>query len=94
MSSRITYAVSFLLAAGGFLWPFWPLSVLGIILSALTGRWIFAVFMGLLLDVAWSIPTGVWDTIYLPFTALAVVVALLRYFFADYFLDRSPTDTL
>jgi len=40
---RVVPAISFVLAAGGFLVPFWPLSVLGIALAAFTGRWILAI---------------------------------------------------
>ena len=88
------YSICFILAAAGFLLPLWPLSVAGVVLASLSGRWIFAVCVGLLLDIAWGAPLGVLHYIYLPFTALALVLALVRYFFAGYFLDRSHPDTL
>ncbi len=57
-NTRWIYAVSFALAAAGFLMPLWPLSVLGLLLAALSGRWLFAIAMGLLLDIGWGPPGG------------------------------------
>lgn len=94
MKKSWIYSFSFVLAGAGFLLPFWPLSVAGILLAALAGRWIFAVCVGLLLDVAWGMPTGVLHYLLLPFTFLALLAALGRYLFAGYFLDRGGTDTL
>lgn len=74
--------------------PLWPLCVLGIAIAALSGRWVFAVCMGLLIDLAWGVPQGALHVLYVPFTLLAVALALARYFFAGYFLDRATPDTL
>ena len=93
-SSRWIYAVTFLLAATGFLLPFWPLSVLGILLCALSGRWLFAVAVGLLFDIALGAPTGTAHLLYFPYTALALVAALARIIGGSYFLDKTPQETL
>lgn len=88
-SSRWIYAVSFLLASAGFLLPLWPLSVLGVLLCALSGRFAFGLLMGLLLDLAWGAPTGTAQYLFFPFVALALVGVLARYFGSRYFLDRN-----
>lgn len=88
------YALSFVITAMGFLLPLWPLCVVGISISALSGRWIFAVFMALLIDLAWGAPFGVLQYVYFPFTALALALAAGRYFLSGYFLDRAAPDTL
>ncbi len=93
-SSRWIYAVSFILLSLGFLSPFWPLSLLGILLSALSGRYVFAVFVALILDIAYGAPTATVAYIYFPFTALALVASLLRHFSARFFLDRNRQETL
>ncbi|OGC86068.1 hypothetical protein A3D70_00875 [Candidatus Adlerbacteria bacterium RIFCSPHIGHO2_02_FULL_54_18] len=93
-SSRWIYAVTFLLAAAGFLLPFWPLTVVGIVLCALSGRWLFAVAVALLFDVAWGAPTGAGHFLLFPFTALALVAGLARLIGGHYFLDKSPQETL
>ena len=88
-----TLAVSFILVALGFLLPFWPLSLLGILLAAASGRYIAAVLMGLLLDVAFGAPVGHWGFLYVPFTLFAAAMSLLRYFLSSYFRD-DVADTL
>lgn len=76
------------------MYPLWPLSLLGVLLAALSGRWIFALFMGLLLDLAWGNPLGAWSYVYLPFAGAALAGALARYWGSSYFLDRGAPDTL
>lgn len=93
-TNQLIYALSFVIAAGGFFLPFWPLCIVGILIAALSGRWIFAILTGLLIDLAWGAPQGVWALVYAPFTLVAVVAALARHALAGYFLDRSPSDTL
>ncbi len=93
-SSRLIYALSFIIAVAGLLLPLWPLCVAGILIAALSGRWLFAAFVGLLIDIAWGAPAGMLHYLYFPFTALALLGALAHWFFAGYFLDRTPTDTL
>jgi hypothetical protein len=86
-------AVSFVLAAAGYLLPFWPLTVCGILLLALSGRFIFAITMGLLFDVAYGAPVGRFHFLYFPFTIVAVIASAVRYSGRQY-LRKSPTDTL
>lgn len=92
--SRYLYAVTFALAGAGFLVPFWPLSVAGVAIAALSGRWVFAIIVGLLLDIAWGAPTGTMHLLFFPFTLLALICALLRIFGGRYLLDKQPQETL
>ena len=93
-ASRWLYAVSFALVAAGFLMPLWPLCVVGLLLCALSGRWLFALFLGLLLDVAWGAPTGLAQYLFLPFTLCALAAAMARLWGGSYFLERGARDTL
>lgn len=92
-NSRWILALSFAVAAAGFLLPLWQLSLLGIALAVLSGQWIFAIIIGLLLDVAYGAPVGRWHVLYFPFTIFALVGALLRYYFSSY-MRKSTTNTL
>ncbi len=93
-TSRWILAISFALATGGFLLPFWPLEVVGIMLLGLAGHPIYAVGLGLLLDLAYGAPTGHLHPLLFPFTALAIVMIGARYFGRKYFFDVSPQDSL
>lgn len=93
-SSRYIYALSFAIAAIGFLLPFWPLCVIGVLIAALSGRYVFAVIMALLLDVGSGMSTGLWRYVYVPFTMLAVIASLARAYGSAYFLDKTPLDRL
>lgn len=86
--------MTFILASAGFLVPFWPLSVAGVAIAALSGRWIFAVIVGLLLDIAWGAPTGAYQYIFFPFTMLALVCILARHWGGRYFFDRNPQEKI
>jgi hypothetical protein len=94
LQSRYIYALSFAIAAIGFLLPLWPLCVLGILLAALSGRYAFAVGMALLLDLGSGIPTGLLHYLFVPYTILAACACALRLFGGAYFLDKTPPDTL
>ncbi len=91
---RFILAAFFLLAALGFVLPFWPLSALGIALIALMGRWFLAVAVGLLLDLAWGAPIGLVHYLYFPFTLFAALCALARLAGATYFIDRDLPERL
>lgn len=93
-ASRWIYAVSFALIGTGFLLPLWPLSLAGVALAALSGRWIFGLLMALLLDVAWGAPMGLAQYLYFPFTIAALLLSVGRFWGASYFYDRSSLDTL
>ena len=92
-ATRWILALSFALAAVGFLLPLWPLTLMGIAIAALSGRWIFAVIIGLLLDVAYGTPVGRWHFLYFPFTIFAFVAALIRYY-ASAYIRKSSRNTL
>jgi hypothetical protein len=91
---RWVLAVFFALAAIGFLLPLWPLSALAVVLMSAWGRWLFAISVGLLLDLAWGAPVGLVHYVYFPFTLLAVVTALVRAWSAKYFIDRGLQERL
>ena len=81
-------AGSFALAAGGFLISFWPLSIVGIGLAAFTNRWILAIALGLLLDIAYGAPVGKWHVLFMPFTIVALVCIFLYYVASRYMRKR------
>lgn len=87
-------ASSFAIAAIGFLLPFWPLSVVGILLAALSGRWIFAIAIGLLLDIAYGAPMGSAQFLYFPFTLVALLGVVIRYFGRKYLFNKNIPSTL
>ena len=93
-TSQLIYALSFIIASTGFLLSWWPLCAAGILIAALSGRWLFAALVGILIDTAWGAPQGVLHYLYFPFTLLALLAALGYYFLSGYFLDRTPPDTL
>jgi len=62
----------------------------GILLAALSGRWLTAVLIGVLLDVAWGAPVGRLHFLYVPFTILAVALSLCRAVIAGYIRPRPP----
>jgi hypothetical protein len=93
INTRWIVAVSFALAAAGFLLPLWPISAVGIVLAAASGRYIAAIGIGLLLDVAYGAPIGHFHFLYVPFTLLAVVIALLRWYLSS-FLRESTVESL
>lgn len=77
-ASRYIYAVSFVLVAGGFLTPWWPLSVFGVALAALSGRWLFGLLAGVILDLAYGAPTTTAQFLFFPFGLFALLLALVR----------------
>lgn len=81
-------ATSFVIAAAGFLLPFWPLTVVGLGLCALSGRFFSAIAMGLLLDVGYGAPVGPYHALYVPFTLCALVFIALRLFAERYMYNR------
>lgn len=93
-NSRWIYAVSFVLASTGFLLPFWPLSLAGVALCALSGRYIFALLIGLLLDVAYGAPLATARFLYFPFVAFALLCLVARVWGERYFFDRSGQEKI
>lgn len=93
-ASRWIYAITFGLAAAGFMLPFWPLAVVGILISVFSGRWLFGIIVALLIDLAWGAPTGALHFLYFPFTLLAVAGAAARIWGSRYFLDRNRQEKI
>lgn len=93
-SSRYIYALTFAISATGFLLPFWPLCVVGILIATLSGRYVFGIIVALLIDVGSGVPTGILHYLFVPFTILAIAATLLRVFAGSYFLDKTPPGTL
>ena len=93
-STKFIIAVAFILGAVGFLLPFWPLCAAGIALLALSGRFVFALGMGVLLDVAYGAPVGRFYFLLFPFTLTAVVLSLARYIGSKYLLKKNLPPTL
>lgn len=93
-TSRWLYAVCFVLAAAGFLLAFWPLSALAVLVCALSGRIVFALLIGLLIDLALGAPTGTAQYLYFPFVALALFGFCVRYWGGRYLRNRSTQDTV
>lgn len=94
MASRYIYALTFAITATGFLLPFWPLCVVGILIATLSGRYVFGILVALLIDLGSGVPTGILRYLFVPFTILAILAALVRVFAVSYFLDKTPPDTL
>ena len=94
LSAPWIIALSGALSAAGFLIPFWPLSCIGILLAALTGRIFFALFLGLLLDIAYGPPPGYFRILYFPFALLALVGSLLYVLAGRYLLSKKLQETV
>lgn len=93
-ASRWIYATTAILIAAGFLLPFWPLSVVGVALCALSGRWLFAIAAALVVDIAWGAPLGLARYLYFPLTLFAALCALVRAWAAKYFLERDLVERI
>ena len=78
----------------GFLVPFWPLAALGIVVAALFGEMVAALVCGLLLDLAYGAPTGVFSYLMFPFTLFAALCIVGWHMGIRLFFDRSGFDTL
>jgi len=76
-----------LLLAAGFVLPYWPLGLLGLLVAAAAGQYLAAVAVGLLLDVLYGVPVGQWHFLHVPFTLLALLLCVLHYFLSAYFRE-------
>ncbi|HVZ75895.1 MAG TPA: hypothetical protein VG934_01330 [Candidatus Paceibacterota bacterium] len=91
-NSYAIIAIAFLIAAAGFLIPFWPLTVLGIAVMALLGYPLWAITLGLLLDLAYGAPIGTLHILVFPFTIVALASIVVREVGKRYFMDASSSD--
>lgn len=94
ISTRWIMAASFILSAIGFLMPFWPLSAVGVLLAALTGRIFFALFLGLLLDLAYGPPPGYFRILFFPFALLALIGSLFYALAGRYLFSKKLQEIL
>ncbi len=86
---NLIYALTFLLAATGFLLGFWPLAAAGVVCAALLGRPFFAIVVGLLLDLAYGQPIGILYYVFFPFTLLALLSIAAHFFGKRYLLQKN-----
>ncbi len=92
-NKHISIVGAFVLVALGFLFGFWPVSAFGILLASFTGRWLVAILLGLLLDVAYGTPVGGWRFLFFPFTLLALF-GVLAYQLKGRYVRKTPVDHL
>ena len=92
--SRFILLLSFVIAAAGFLIPFWPLTLLGIALLGLLGHPIAAALLALLVDIAYGRPTGMLALLFFPFTLFALTTIAVRAVGKRVLLTRTERDTV
>lgn len=90
---RVIVALACVLAAAGFLLPLWQIALVGVAIAALSGQWLAAVIIGLLLDIAYGAPVGRLHFLYFPFTIFALVTALVRHY-ATAYIRKGSRNTL
>ena len=90
MHPRAHIALSYTLALLSFVVGFWPLALLGLLWCVGVGAPVAALFLGLVLDVAYGAPVGVLHALLLPYTALALLLSLLRVVLAAQLRQSAP----
>lgn len=68
----------------GFLIPWWPLTLLGLILLAMGGRWVPAFLCAFFLDVVYGVPPGHLHILPFPFTFLVCVMLIVQLLLVRY----------
>ncbi len=91
-NKKIVYAACFLLTASGFLLSWWPLAIAGVIIAALLGSYIFALFVGLLLDLAYGAPLGLMHYLFFPCTLTAALSIAARVVGMRYLFQKAPQE--
>ena len=76
-----------LLVLAGFLVPWWPLSVAGVCLLAAFGPAPAALFVALVLDLIYGVPTGFLHVLIFPTVVLALCLVLCRSFIIRHLRD-------
>lgn len=79
-----------LLGAAGFSLPFWPLSLVSILLLGFFNRPVYCIALGLLLDLAWGAPQGTLGAVLFPLTIVGCFAVLLRMLADRYFFPKTP----
>jgi len=77
-NNYLIFAVCGAAVAAGFVLEMWPLSVAGVVLAALCGRWVSALFLALTLDVLYGTPSGLLHYLYFPVTLFALACVAAR----------------
>jgi hypothetical protein len=89
MTTRAIQTFSILLVIVGFLLPLWELQVVGIILAGISGRYLVAFLLGLVVDIAYGPPTGVLHATFFPFTLLALLSIGIFQLGKNFVLDKT-----
>jgi hypothetical protein len=92
--SRLIIIFALSLAAAGLLLQFWPIEILAIVAAVFGGMPIFALALGLTLDLIYGMPLGGLHYIMVPFAALALVLVLVRAVASRFVIDRYSQGTL
>jgi hypothetical protein len=71
----------------GLFFAFWPLALFGLLLAAATGQYAVAVLIGLCMDVLYGAPVGPLHFISVPFTIVALLLSVPRYYLSAYFRE-------
>lgn len=88
------YVGAFVLAIGGLVFSFWPLTLLGIALAVLYGHEFYGVFLALVFDLILGVPTGLLSYVHFPLVIFALVCFVVRYFALRLVLERTGVDTI
>lgn len=93
-TDRSILALSIFLVVLGFFIPLWQLQCVGIILAGVSGRYILALLLGLLVDIAYGAPLGLFHAVSFPFTLLAFCSALAWFVGRRFILNKNISTRL
>jgi len=88
------YIGSFALGAGGLIFSFWPLTLLGIAIAVLYGHEFYGTFLALIFDLVLGVPTGLLGYAHFPLVIFALICFVVRYFALRYVLERGGVDAI
>lgn len=80
--------LALMLAFAGLVVPYWPLGALSILIAASAGSWSVAISIGILCDILFSTPGGMFHWVLMPFTFGAIALLGIRWIFGKYFSLR------
>lgn len=89
---KYSHVLSLVCAALAFLLPWWPLSLVSIVLMSDTT--FFAVLLGLLFDAVYGAPIGLFSPALVPFTFFAALVSYIRTLSSRYMFSHDMQETL
>lgn len=92
--NKWVYTATFACAAAGLILPFWPLTVLGVVMAVLYGRVVYGLCLALIFDLILGVPTGILYWVHFPLFVLALFCFLLRYLALRYMLERGSPGRL